>query len=513
MRLSSVPSAIRRAGRTATVGAVLGAAALAAAACKNDVSITNPNQLTTQTFWQTASDAQTGLTAAYSQLLRLGTFQRWQGFSYDVRSDEGTSYSPWGDLQNFCKFTFATYDFDVNRDSWTDSYTLVSRANQVIVNVPRIQMDTGQRSQVIAEAKFLRGIAYFHLITLFGGNIPVITDTVTTNSRPAAADSATVFAQIDSDFATAAKVLPVALVNNGGHATAGAAQGMLGKALLQQRNWAAAAAALQPVVSGRYGSYSLDPGIAGYTRLFTATANNNSPESMFEVQMGNPTTASAQGVGGFNMSKMIGPCGPSYCDGRPTKWYEQQFLIDSTVDGKVDPRLDVTLFRYQGDTTTVYAQTWKQRYGTDTATVYWKKYGEYYTGSTDQSWDNQIDFKVLRFADVLLMYAEALNEQGQPAAAAPYVNQVRARVNLKPVSASLSQADMRTAIMKERLLEFGLESQRWLDLGRQQMFSDVATLRAHDSDFNFFTYPKSVLLPIPQTEINLNPNVHQNPGW
>ena len=119
---------------------------------------------------------------------------------------------------------------------------------------------------------------------------------------------------------------------------------------------------------------------------------------------------------------------------------------------------------------------------------------------------------MLRYADVLLMQAEALNEQAQPAAAVPLVNQVRARVNLRPLATSLTQAQVRAAILKERLLEFGLEGSRWLDLGRQNLFSDLATLRSHDTDFNTFEAAKSVLLPIPQSERNLNPNVKQNPG-
>ncbi|GJG87202.1 membrane protein [Gemmatimonadetes bacterium T265] len=513
-----IPPALRRAGRTVAAGAVVGVAGLGALGCKNDVNITNPNTITVQTYWQTATDAQAGLTAAYNTLGFLGTFLRWQGFSYDIRSDEGTSYSPWNDLQNFCKFVFSSYDFDVNRDTFNDTYTLISRSNQVIAHVPKINMDTATRSQVVAEGKFLRGLAYFHIITLFGPNAPLITDTVAITTRAASSDSATMFAQIEKDFSDAAAVLPKQTMSaSGGHATAGAAQGMLGKTLLQERKWSQAAAALLPIINRQYGTFSLDSvgssGPAGYTRLFTQAANLSSNESLFEVQMGNPTLAAANGINGLNMSKMIGPCGPSYCDGRPTVWFYQQFLIDSTTDGQVDPRLDVTLFRYKGDTTVVYAQTWNKRYGTDTTTVYWKKYGEYYSGSTDQVWDAQINFKVLRYADVLLMYAEAQNELGNTAGAAQYVNQVRARVNLKPISSTLSPSAMRAAILHERLLEFGLESQRWLDLGRQQLFSDVATLVSHDADFKNFVYPKSVLLPIPQNEINLNPNVKQNPGW
>jgi hypothetical protein len=197
-------------------------------------------------------------------------------------------------------------------------------------------------------------------------------------------------------------------------------------------------------------------------------------------------------------------------------------MIERTTTGNVDPRLDATIFYYKGDTTMVYNRTWggwrdSTNQGGNYADVnrlYFKKYGEYYLGKNDQSWEAQINYKVLRFADVLLMQAEALNEQGQTAAAEQYVDRVRARVGLPPLgAAALTQTGMRAAILKERLLEFGLEGQRWLDLGRQNLFADLTTLKAHDPDFNTFERGKSELLPITQRERNLNPNINQNPGW
>ena len=502
--------------------AFAGAAALAA--CRNDVDITDPNAPSSGNFWQSAADAQAGVTATYNTLLRLGTFQRWQAFSYDTRSDIGTTNtSPWAELNAFSKFQFPSgYDFDINRDTWNETYTLISRANLVIANVPAINMDATQKATNVAEAKFLRGLGYFHLITLYGGNVPLITSPPSATDRPASSDSAAVFAQIEKDFTDAAAALPKQLMSqSGGRATAGAAQGMLGKTLLQERKWAQASAALAPIIAGTYGTYSLVP---DYGTLFRREGNNG-PESLFEVQMGNVDLC-GQGLCGLNIAKMAGACGPGYCDGRPTPWYLTQFLSDSTTaGGTVDPRVNSTLYYYRGDTTLVYGKTWRcwrdstngtfnQRANyTDTTRLYFKKWGEYYTGSQDQTWEAQINFKVLRYADVLLMQAEALNEQGQTAQALPLVNQVRARVGLKPYSAGASQATLRNLILHERLVEFGLESSRWLDLGRQNLFSDLATLRSHDTDFNTFEAGKSMLLPIPQSERNLNPNVKQNPGW
>jgi hypothetical protein len=381
----------------------------------------------------------------------------------------------------------------------------------VIANVPNINMDASRRAAYVAEGKFLRGLAYFHLVNVFGGNIPLITTPPSATDRPASSDSATVYAQIERDFSEAVSALPVqTLAQSGGRATRGAAQGMLGKVQLQQRKWSAAAATLLPIVNGQVGSYQLE---GDYARLFRQEGNQSN-ETLFEVQMGSPQTCvPGVGVCGLNVAKMIGPCGPGFCDGEPTRWYFDQFRQERTTTGALDPRLDATIFYYKGDTTTVFTRTWRDRYGTDTTRLFWKKYSEYYLPTNEQSWEAQINYKVLRYADVLLMYAEALNEQGQPGAAAPFVNQVRQRARLAPLAGTLSQAQMREAILRQRLLEFGLEAQRWLDMRRQNLFADITALRARDPDFNTFQPGISQVLPIPQGEINLNPNLRQNNGY
>ena len=517
MRFRTSLSALRR---RATLGATLllgGAVGLGAVACRNDLNVTDPNAPSSTTFFKTANDAEAALIAAYNPLLRLGTFQRWQAFSYDLRSDIGTSTSPWPELQAFVKFQFPSgYDFDVNRDTWNETYTLIANANQVTENVPGIQMDETRRAQIVGEAKFLRGVGYFHLMTLYGGHIPIITKPVSPTERPASSDSAAVWAQIEQDFSDAAAALPEGqtMTTTGGRATHDAAQGMLGKTYLQEGQWQKAAAALQPIIQS--GHYTL---VADYATLFRQEGNNG-PESLFEVQVGSEPLCSSQGICGLNIAKMVGPCGPSYCDGLPTKWYKDQFFLEPSAGLDHDKRIDATLYYYRGDTTMVYAKTWAQwqaddpGHYSDHSRLYFKKYGEYYLGRNDQSWESQINYKVLRFADVLLMYAEALNEQGQTGGAYVYVDSVRHRAGLGSLPQTLSQAGMRDEILHQRLLEFGLEGQRWLDLGRQKLFeTDLPALIAHDADFNNFVQGKSELLPIPQAERNLNPNIQQNPGW
>jgi starch-binding outer membrane protein, SusD/RagB family len=472
-----------------------------------DLDLTNPNQPSTATFWQSGSDAIAGINATYNALHNNGTYGRWLVFATDLRSDVGRVVSPWTDLSNFTKFTFTSYDFEVNREIWQHHYQAIFRANQVIDEVPDIAaMDATLRNRVVAEAKFIRGLLYFNLVNLFGGNIPLVAGVPTAADRAASSTAAAVYAQIEKDLTEAAPALPAAYTGSDvGRATNGAALAMLGKARLQQRKWVEASQALQQVIASD--RYRL---IANYADNFTNRNENNS-ESVFEVQFGDNTFLS-QGMRGLNLAKLVGPCGPGFCDGRPTRWYFDQFRTSLQADGQPDPRLDATMF-YNRPGMVVYNRSFQDRYGNDPNLrdeIFFKKYGDYYLANTDQDWDSGINFRVIRYADVLLMQAEALNEQGNTAAAAPFVNQVRARVNLPALAGGLSQAQMRDAILRERMFELGLEGQRLFDLTRHGQLT--AALVSRDPEFTSFAAGRE-LLPIPQTEINLNPNVRQNTGY
>jgi hypothetical protein len=484
-------------------------AACASAACVN-LDLTNPNGPSTDTFWRTPQDAVAGVNAVYNALENNGTYGRWLVFAMDLRSDIGMIQSPWTDLSNFTKFTFTSYDFEVNQALWQDHYRGIFRANQVIAKVPAIAMDPALRDRIVGEAKFIRALLYYNLLILYG-NVPLITTPPAPTDRPATAPPAQVWAQIEQDLADARAALPRSYTGaDVGRATWGAATALLGKAQLQQRKWDAAATTLQEVIDA--GLYDLMP---NYGDNFTDRFENN-VESLFEVQFGDRSLLSA-GVRGLNISRMVGPCGPSYCDGRPTRWYFQQFQQDTTVGGQPDPRLDYTLY-YKGGSD-VYTVPNSQYFADDTSThsvredtlIYWKKYGEYYLGRSDQDWDAAINFRVIRFADVLLMQAEALNELGRTSEAYPLVDRVRARVTMPPLPTGLTQDEMRQRILRERMFELGLEGQRWADLQRHDLLTPA--LQANDAEFQFFVAGKSELLPIPNSETDLNKNVKQNPGW
>ena len=482
-----------------------------------DLNLTDPNQQTTGTFWQNQSDALAGMNATYNALQYIGDYGRWMAFALDGRSDIALSNSPWTDLANFNKFSLVSYDLPFNYDIWHDHYVTIFRANQVIDNVPKIgNMDATVRARVVGEAKFVRALMYSNLVNLYGkAPMPLTSlDPASTTKMPMSS-SAQLWTQIEKDLTDARAVLPATYGGSDvGRATQGAADALLGKVRLQQRKWADASTALNSVITG--GHYSLVP-MSQWKDLFTPVGNNG-PEAVFEVQMStyNPDA----GEVGLNIGKFcgppqgLGPGGPGFGDCQPTQWLLDQYT-DTTAGGAVDPRRDLTIFHRNSTIQNVFGTPFSVRYSDRMNDIFWKKWtmSDY---RDFQDFDEPINFKVIRYADVLLMAAEARNELNDIPGATTLLNQVRARAGVTPVAGGLSQAAMRAAILHERVVELALEQTRWLDLRRQNLISDAASLaviKTHDLEFNFFTIGKSELLPIPQQEINTNPNATQNPGW
>jgi hypothetical protein len=508
---------------------------LGATSCQKDIlEQVNPNLATTTSFWQNSGDATKGIIAAYSGMQQLGTYRRWLNFALDIRDDEGFSQSPWNELRDFNRFIIGNYDFEVNFNIYRDHYRGLTRCNQVIDNVPNITgMDAGLQKQIVAEAKFLRALLYFNLVSLYG-NVPlVLNQTTSLGVIPPQATETQVWDQVFSDLQAAIPDLPATYSGNDvGRATKGAAQTLLGKAYMQNRRWADASTQFASVISS--GAYRLTD---TYTDNFRHTTENNS-ESIFEVQFtdtkrGGNDGDDANSSEGGQRSQFFGVPGFGFNDGEVRPWVVNEFLKEGTTTGQRDPRLASTVFYNRFDQTqfpstlpvdndrNVYSSgNFETRYANDArnlARVYWRKYQtDYYR--TFEDFDSPINQRVMRYADVLLMQAEALNEQGQTASAVPLINLVRQRPSTglpALVAGSFTQASLRTQIMHERVTELTGEGTRWFDLRRWNYFNDQAginSLIAHDADFSSFTLNKSRLLPLPQTDVDLA-RLTQNAGY
>ncbi|MFD1873046.1 RagB/SusD family nutrient uptake outer membrane protein [Hymenobacter bucti] len=530
---------------------VAAALLLSATACeKNLLDQVNPNLPTVESSWQTSDDAVRASVACYAGLQGLGMYRRWLSFAYDIRDDIGFSQSPWGELRDFTRFVQNNYDFEVSNNLWRDHYRTIFRCNQVIDRVPTIQgMDAALQLRLVAEARFLRALSYFNLVSLYG-NVPLaLTYSTELSQATPQGTEATVWAQIISDLQAAQPDLPATYTGTDlGRATRGAATTLLGKAYMQNRRWADAQVQFAQVISA--GTYRLT---AAYTDNFRHTSENNS-ESIFEVQFsdinrggndaaGGPTATSSQGFqrpqfwGVPSTPGQVGSTG--YNDGEVRPWLVNEFLREGTAAGQRDPRLAATVFYNRRDQTQfpaalpadadtlAYGVGFLSRYRstsddptgttarTQRARVYWRKYqSDYYRAFEDL--DSPNNFRVMRYADVLLLQAEALNEQNQPSAAAPLINQVRQRAGLAPLPVgALTQAALRTQLMHERATELAGEGVRWFDLQRWGLLDNqagIAQLRAHDDDFSNFTVGRARLLPLPQADVDLL-RLTQNPGY
>lgn len=491
------------------------------AGCDRNLDIVNPNQVTTQSFWKTAEDALAGVNAVYSTTHR-GGISRWMPFYYIIRSDEGRSQSPDANiLNNMDRFLITDYNYGNAYGVWNDNYIGINRANQVIDNVPGIQMDEALKQRYINEAKFLRAMYYFHLATLWG-NVPLVLQTAVVGDKPASATQAQVWAQIEKDLTEAAAGLPTTYgTADLGRATKGAAYALLARAYFQQRKYTESLVPLQWLAEGEgKGIYALMP---NYRDNFLITTENNK-ESVFEWQFAenlaeytDDDTETPNQNYGTSLAQFFGPSGVGWSDGEAQRWVTREFN-EPTTTGARDPRLEASFLYDSTDVrgpafTQIYGQTFLQRYGTNNQRVWFRKF-------QNDHWRNQENYRspnnwrYIRYADVLLMYAEALNETGKTAQAYPYVDQVRQRAGLAKLSTAkpgLTQAQFLNQLKHERVTELSGEGHRWNDLAR---WGDLGPqLAPRDPAFSTFVKGKSELLPIPQTDRDLNPSLTQNPGY
>lgn len=396
---------------------------------------------------------------------------------------------------------------------WLGYFSLVNKANialdqirhnSTIVATPDI------KAQSEGEARFLRGYAYFMLVRFFG-RVPLI-DTVFTNaaaqSNVPQSSIAQVYAFIEADLQYAAGSLPLNWeIKFVGRATRGAANGLLAKVYLTQQKWAQAMAAANAVISS--GEYNMT---TTYDRIFREEGEN-SKESVFEVQgTANATTPTANGV---QYAQIMGVRGSGIWD-LGWGWNTPSTYLEAAYEAN-DPRKNRTILFTSTPTTTyqtIYGENLpvglpNPRYNNK---VYSNPALRSSVGNRFGYWMN---IRILRYADVLLMYAEAANETNNTSEALAKLEMVRARARagnntILPAVTTTDQALLRAAIWHERRIELAMEHDRFFDLVRWGVAQ--ATLNAAGKPN--YNNNRDALLPIPQTQIDLSAGVlTQNPGY
>ncbi|MHC8947758.1 RagB/SusD family nutrient uptake outer membrane protein [Sphingobacterium hungaricum] len=499
--------------------------------CNKDLlNVEDPNEPTTETFWVTESDAEKGLNAVYSRFYKEGTWMRWLSFRYDLASDEGWSSSPWTELADWTKFNYFNYNFwEGNNVHWEDAYVSIFRANQVLKFVPEIPFaDENKKNQVIGQAEFLRALWYFQIAVLWEKGALVL-EPVDAGFKPSDASEEQIWAQIETDLKSAIDKLPESWSNADlGRATKGAAKAFLAKSYMQQGKFDLAKVELDWLIEKEGTLYGLmDNYLDNFTHL-----NENNKESVFEIQFSDEnkggTGNDASMATGFQRTQFYAPDGIGWQDGKARSWLINEYKKEKNTAGDNDERLYYNLF-YAGSgadfpsrDALVYGRTWQASWGDQVyirkySTTYFRNYEDYFAPN---------NYRIIRYADILLMYAECILETGGSTTdAAVYVNKVRQRssVGLTSLQNSIyaSSLNSKDAFMKrlqmERTLELCFEGWRWIDLKRWGLLDNAAgidELKSRDVDFNNFVIGKHNRLPIPQIEVdNSAGQLTQNPQY
>lgn len=505
----------------------LAAALVGLGACTNELEIVDPNRLSSEQYYASEAEAVAAVDAIYNALIIDGMYQRITPVYNDGRSDELGCRSPWVFLTGFSTFTLPATDAAIEI-FWAGHYIMVNRANQALENIPLIEeVDAGVRERLLGQAYFLRALAYFNLTNIHG-NVPLILETPKGSASfyPSNAEVTVekVYDQVKSDLANAISRLPlnyndVSGPDQGqvGRATKGAAESLLGTVHLYQGDYASALPFFESVVTN--GQYSL---AANYADLFSQdpSVESANPGKIFWADFTTSANAEFNWGGDPNVNwRQFLALTPTYSVGDFFDFFATSFLYNEmrqelTVDGKLDPRYHATILSYEPEEgyTTAYGQDWFARgYGENDFFI--KKYTNAVDGA--DAFTAGYDYQIIRYADVLLMYAECLANTGNIPAAAQYVQQVRNRANLPDRQAEFAGYNLEQFMVQmehERIMELAVEGKRWYDLRRWGHLSGakLEELKTHDAEFNTFTPGEDELIPIAQTELDRNPNLVGN---
>lgn len=460
---------------------------LTVSACSDFIDLAPVSSANVDNFYNSAEDMEQAVIAAYAALQSRGQYA--QNFLYlmEVRSDNSV-------VEDITKASGSEGNLDLFREAATNSYlastwnvcyTGIQRCNIVLSRIDGITMDETLRNTRKGEVLFIRALTYFNMVRIWG-EVPLVTAELSNVSEAYAHKRQSideVYGQIIRDLGQAIGWLP-ATQTNAGRATKGAALTLLGKVHLTRQDWADAVRTLKQVEG-----YSLLPDFAD---VFDAT-NENNAESIFEVQF----VSRSNGEGSLflrlctplNNTTLLGGVGAGGVgDNLPSK-----DLLEAFDD--LDERKPVTVGVL------------------DDGRLHTNKF----TAKPADTNDEDNNFMVLRYADVLLMLAEAINEQGYVAdgEAFDYLNEVRTRAGLDAYSTAdlPDQERFRDAVILERRLELAFENHRWFDLVRTEKFVEV--MNAYDETrAPMIVKDHHRYFQVPQSQIDISPgNIYQNDDY
>ena len=457
--------------------------------------------ITTDSFYQTESDAIQAVTACYGQIGRGGQYNYALWGIGEIMSDNSfTGGGGGGDGAEEIQLDFFNIppSNPMTTRLWNGCYVGIGACNLVMQKVPGIvKMSDAIRKRSLGEAQFLRAKYYFDLVRAYG-DVPLV---LIPPSSPDAAriprnPADQVYTQIIADLQAATTALDGSYSGADlGRATKWAAQGLLAKVYLTQGNMTAAATAARAVLAGS--GKTLWPNYGDNFKV----ANENGQESLFEVQYVNGLNDYIFDGLGFVGNEFFAPRGQGLV---PQGGYgfnipEQEFVQGYEAG---DKRRDVTIWK-PGDAYPAGSATTSQPLSLP-GSPFGYNCKKWFVGKVNTNiWDSPLNFPVLRLAEVYLILAEAVGptQEGFDA-----INAVRTRAGLGPLTAA-NTSNFKDAVIKERRYELAFEDDRWFDLKRTGKLTTLPALLAKG------VKPFNLLLPIPQSERDANPSLTQNPGY
>jgi hypothetical protein len=474
--------------------------------CKKYLDLAPISNQSTSNFFKNESDIDQALTGVYNTLLTYPDVINYNLSECHTNNFFLESVDAQRDYYTINHFE-ATPQLAMLSTAWTTSYKLIGRANQILDVIDNITfLDATKKAREKSEAQFLRGYAYFELVKIFGA-VPLIDRTVTSaevlNYPRVSID--TIYNFIISDLQSAADVLPYkyTTASDKGRVTKLSALGLLGKVhmfmagypLNKTDHFATAKTILKQVIDQEKVSWDFAP---TYAELFKAASDNK--YHLFEVQH----ISGGQGYGSpipgevvpTDMTTTLMPNGSYYIGGAPSR-----DLINSYETG--DKRMFATIDTlYRNKSNAWVRRDWVRKFLDSSVAA-----------ATKNNQDWPVNFPLLRSEDVMLLYAEAINETGGPTTeAVAILNRIRARAGLTAITPA-TVGDFRLALEKERRHEFAWEGIYWFDLVRTNRYLDVLNPWLNNNYKKTIDF-KKYIYPIPLSEINIKPGLYyQNDGY
>ncbi|WP_291870444.1 RagB/SusD family nutrient uptake outer membrane protein [Maribacter sp.] len=477
--------------------------------CSKDFLDKDPlDELSASVAYNDEAAAEGALAGAYAAMTSNDPhIYRWM---YTILGDMRADNSHSGNSQlirNAEHFESKSTDNEPGGHCFREPFVYISAANAVLDNVPNIEdpeFSEAEKNSILGQAYFLRAYNYFHLVRYYGG-VPLQLSNLDGDIYKSRSTEQEVYSQIEKDLLLAESLLPKEHATNfltRSRATQGTVQALLAKAYADIGDYEKCAEYAEKVINN--GVYSL---LANYDYLFD-DAHENSAEAIFEIQHVANTSISTYAPGLF-----LPPGTVKNGVGAPELWPRFSVISHDLINA-FDNAGD--LVRKASTTSTVTDRSKiasPPEYFNATEPVSFS----YKLGRDYEAWGSGTNVILIRLADIILLRAEALNKIGNTGEAINLLNQIRNRVNL-PNTTATSSDDVGLAILNERRLELALEGERFFDVVRhygKQGAADLFT-SLEDGDGNNLGYKATIdklLLPIPQSEIESNPNMSQNPGY